>query len=169
MSENNEIIEGFRVLKSTSVKLHDFLDNKGISKKKWLEDKIEDDLQHKIIFPNDEFISIAKQHYSRIFEAASIEDAVAEVRIRMASLTNENANWGDYLKFIESFAKMNSLELYIDEDSDTITINMKHDISSHWSDFMELLWTDLTIITKEVKPENCIKNSSSIIMKFRRV
>ena len=109
MSENNEIIEGFRVLKSTSVKLHDFLDNKGISKKKWLEDKIEDDLQHKIIFPNDEFISIAKQHYSRIFEAASIEDAVAEVKIRMASLTNENANWGDYLKFIESFAKMNSL------------------------------------------------------------
>jgi hypothetical protein len=169
MSENNEIIEGFRVLKSTSVKLHNFLDDQGISKKKWLEDKIEDDLQHKIIFPNDEFISIAKQHYSRIFEAASIEDAVAEVKIRMASLTNESASWGDYLRVIESFAKMNSLELHIDEDSDSVTINMKHGISRHWSDFMELLWTDLATITKEVKPENCIKNSSSIIMKFIRL
>ena len=41
-----ETIEGFRAEKITSKKLHDLLEVQGITKKKWLEIKIDNDLDY---------------------------------------------------------------------------------------------------------------------------
>ena len=44
-----ETIEGFRVPKTTSKRLHAFLESEGITKKKWLESKLDDDLDYKAL------------------------------------------------------------------------------------------------------------------------
>ena len=90
-----ETIEGFRVQKTTSKKLHDFLEAEGITKKKWLETKIGDDLDFKALetINKTNSVLVPKKHYARLLAASSIESSADEVFGYVSSLLEKNATW----------------------------------------------------------------------------
>ena len=165
-----ETIEGFRIQKITSKKLHNFLETEGISKKKWLEGKIENDLDMNVVYSNkDSFIVIPKLQYAVLFDTLSLEVAVNQVYNDILFAVKKNANWSNYLVLLTSFCNQSHFELTINEDSTNTTINFNHKISKCFSDMLEVVWAKIADYTKEVKLEECIKTNSSIIMKFEKL
>ena len=78
-----ETIEGFRVPKTTSKRLHAFLESEGITKKKWLESKLDDDLDYKALLNVNKTSSvlIPKIHYARLLATSSTAvDSIPLVR-----------------------------------------------------------------------------------------
>ena len=166
-----ETIEGFRVQKSTSKKLHDLLEAEGITKKKWLEIKIDSDLQHKMLgdLNKNNSILIPKQHYARLLSESHIEDSVDEVYDYIESLIKKNPTWSNYLSLFSAFCNSSGFNFEIDDKSTYTTINLKHNVSERFTNLIELLWIRIAKHTKEVKLESCIKTDISIIMKFEKL
>ena len=76
----NETIEGFRVPKAISKKLHDFLESEGITKKKWLESKLNDDLDYKAI------LNVNKTN-SVLIPKNTMQDSLPNLRTHKIPLT----------------------------------------------------------------------------------
>ena len=169
-NSQEETIEGFRIHRSSSKKLHDFLEAEGVSKKKWLETKIDNDLDTKVLSSvKKEGIFVSKKHYALLFNEYPIEHIVDYVYNEILSLAEKNATWKNYLQLLTSFCNTGNFELEIDEESTFTTINLQHDISEGFTDIMELVWKRIANSTKEVKFENCIKTNISIIIKFGKL
>ena len=166
-----ETIEGFRVKKTTSKKLRAFLESEGITKKRWLEIKIDEDLDYKALENVNKINSVLvpKKHYARLLAASSIEDTVDEIFGYVSSLLKKNATWKGYLSLFSSFCASSGFKLHVDEEPTFTTINLQHDISEDFTDIMEWVWKKISISTKELKLENCIKTNISIIMKFEKL
>ena len=75
----DETIEGFRVPKATSKRLHTFLESEGITKKKWLESKLDDDLDYKALLNVNKTSSvlIPKIHYAKLLAVSPIPTEVS--------------------------------------------------------------------------------------------
>ena len=168
-----ERIEGFRAEKITSKKLHDLLEVQGITKKKWLEIKIDNDLDYNALenVNKNNSILVPKQHYARLLAASSIEDSANEVYDYVSYLVKKNSkgSWLDYLPLFSSFCNSSGFRLEIDDELTYTTINLQHGISESFTNIMELVWKKITNDTKEVKLENCIKTDVSIIIKFQKL
>ena len=166
-----ETIEGFRVQKTTSKKLHDFLESEGITKKKWLETKIGNDLDFKALetINKTNSVLVPKKHYARLLAASSIESSADDVFGYVSSLLKKDATWKDYLSLFSSFCNSSGFKLEIDEEPTFTTINLQHDISEGFTDIMESVWKRIASNTKELKFENCIKTNISIIIKFGKL
>ena len=168
----NEIIEGFRVPKATSKKLHDFLESEGITKKKWLESKLNDDLDYKALLNINKTSSvlIPKKHYARLLaESENSQDTVDEIFDYTTSLLNENASWKDYLMLFSGFCESSGFKLVVNEESTFTTMDLQHDISERFTDIMEGIWKKVATKTNELKLESCIKTDISVIMKFQKL
>ena len=168
-----ERIEGFRAEKITSKKLHDLLEVQGITKKKWLEIKIDSDLDYKALenINKNNSILVPKQHYARLLAASSIEDSANEVYDYVSYLVKKNSkgSWSDYLPLFSSFCNSSGFRLEIDNELTYTTINLQHGISESFTNIMELVWEKIANDIKEVKLENCIKTDMSIILKFEKL
>ena len=168
-----ETIEGFRVQKTTSKKLHDFLQDQGLSKKKWLETKIDNDLYHKVLgdLNKNNSILVPKKHYARLLTAYSIENSANDVYDYVSYLVKKNSKglWQDYLPLFSSFCNSSGFRLEINENLTYTTINLQHNISEGFTNVKELVWKRIADDTKEVKLENCIKTSESIIIQFKKL
>ena len=169
----DETIEGFRVPKATSKRLHTFLESEGITKKKWLETKIGDDLDFKALetINKTNSVLVPKKHYARLLAASSIEDSANEVYDYVSYLVKKNSkgSWSDYLPLFSSFCNSSGFRLEIDDELTYTTINLQHGISESFTSIMELVWEKIANNVKEVKLENCIKTDMSIILKFEKL
>ena len=117
---HEETIEGFRVPKATSKKLHTFLESEGITKKKWLESKLDDDLEYKALLNVNKTSSvlIPKIHYARLLASSSTatEDTVNEIFGYVSSLLKEDSSWKNYLMlFFCIFVNQAGFKLTVDE------------------------------------------------------
>ena len=168
-----ETIEGFRAEKITSKKLHDLLEVQGITKKKWLEIKIDNDLDYNALenVNKNNSILVPKKHYARLLAASSIEDSANEVYDYVSYLVKKNSkgSWLDYLPLFSSFCNSSGFRLEIDDELTYTTINLQHGISESFTSIMELVWEKIANNVKEVKLENCIKTDMSIILKFEKL
>ena len=111
-----ETIEGFRVQKTTSNKLHAFLESEGITKKRWLETKIDEDLHYKALENVNKINSVLvpKKHYAKLLAASSTKSSADDVFGYVSSLLKKNATWKDYLSLFSSFCSR--LLRYVDEN-----------------------------------------------------
>ena len=166
-----EVIEGFRVQKTTGKKLHDYLEDEGISKKKWLETKIKNDLDYKILgnMNKNESVLIPKKHYARLLAESSIENSVDDVYGYVSSLIKKNSFWIDYLSLFSAFCNSSGFKFEVIDNPTYTTINLEHDISKNFTSLMELVWRKLASKIKEIKFEDCIKTDTSIIIKFEKL
>ena len=168
-----ETIEGFRVPKTTSKRLHAFLESEGITKKKWLESKLDDDLDYKALLNVNKTSSvlIPKTHYAKLLATSSttIEDTVSEIFGYVSFLLKEDSTWENYLTLFSAFCESSGFKLTIDEELTFTTINLQHDISEVFTDIMEGVWKKIANRTKELKFESCIKTDISVIIKFKKL
>ena len=166
-----ETIEGFRVQKTTSKKLHDYLESEGITKKRWLETKIDADLDYKALetINKTNSVLVPKKHYAKLLAASSTKSSADDVFGYVSSLLKKNATWKDYLSLFSSFCNSSGFKLEVDDKPTFTTINLQHDISDGFTDIMELVWKKIATVTKELKFENCIKTNISVIMKFEKL
>ena len=168
-----ETIEGFRVPKTTSKRLHAFLESEGITKKKWLESKLDDDLDYKALLNVNKTSSvlIPKIHYARLLDTSSTatEDTVNEIFGYVSFLVKEDPTWKNYLALFSAFCESSGFKLTVDEELTFTTINLQHDISEVFTDIMEGVWKKIANRTKELKFESCIKTNISVIIKFEKI
>ena len=168
-----ETIEGFRVPKTTSKRLHAFLESEGITKKKWLESKLDDDLDYKALLNVNKTSSvlIPKIHYAKLHAVSPIptEDIINEIVGYVSSLLKEEPTWKNYLTLFSAFCESSGFKLTVDEELTFTTINLQHDISEVFTDIMEGVWKKIANKTKELKFESCIKTDISVIIKFKKL
>jgi len=169
----DETIEGFRVPKATSKRLHTFLESEGITKKKWLESKLDDDLDYRALLNVNKTSSvlIPKIHYARLLDTSSTatEDTVNEIFGYVSFLVKGNPTWKNYLALFSAFCESSGFKLTVDEELTFTTINLQHDISEVFTDIMEGVWKKIANRTKELKFESCIKTNISVIIKFEKI
>jgi len=169
----DETIEGFRVPKATSKRLHTFLESEGITKKKWLESKLDDDLDYKALLNVNKTSSvlIPKTHYAKLLATSSttVEDTVSEIFGYVSFLVKEDPTWKNYLALFSAFCESSGFKLTIDEELTFTTIDLHHNISEVFTDIMEGVWKKIGNKTKELKFESCIKTDISVIIKFKKL
>lgn len=168
-----ETIEGFRVPNATSKKLHAFLESEGITKKKWLESKLDDDLDYKALLNVNKTSSvlIPKIHYARLLASSSTatEDTVNEIFGYVSSLLKEDSSWKNYLMLFSAFCESSGFKLTVDEELTFTTIDLQHNISEVFTDIMEGVWRKIANKTKDLKFASCIKTDISVIIKFEKI
>ena len=168
----DETIEGFRVPKATSKKLHTFLESAGITKKKWLESKLDDDLDYRALLNVNKTSSvlIPKKHYARLLaESENSQDTVDEIFNYTTSLLKEEPTWKNYLTLFSAFCESSGFKLTVDEEITFTTINLQHDISEVFTNIMEGVWKKIANKTKDLKFASCIKTDISVIIKFEKI
>ena len=169
----DETIEGFRVPKATSKRLHTFLESEGITKKKWLESKLDDDLDYRALLNVNKTSSvlIPKIHYAKLLAVSPIptEDIINEIVGYVSSLLKEEPTWKNYLTLFSAFCESSGFKLTVDEEITFTTINLQHDISEVFTNIMEGVWKKIANKTKDLKFASCIKTDISVIIKFEKI